>query len=882
MDLDLPVEVENENLIITSEPELFQYTEDGNVEALRELLVEGKSAYCGRVPVNVNVADDDGFTPAMVAAAKGHTDCLELLIKHGAFLSMKTTDLRCTAIHFVAKISERDRCAKTLDLLCEAKPDLVDSKNINGDTPLSWACIEANEVAVSCLLKHGANVMATNHYGASPLMFAATMGGTEGETLCMIGDAAKAAVMQVLLDWARKKHGDKGGEELCNMQDRDGNTAAHLAACFQLPRCLEVLLENGADITLRDKHGDTPLDDITTALQNKSKSYGNIQSKQYLYGDIDPTLCHRKDPSMRRECHQLLKKRWEELEQESTRRMLQIFGLDEEEMTNRGGSSSGKKSKKKKKKGKKRGKKGKGNKKKNNTGNSGKRNGSSGSPQQQSAATTTKTEEDVHVGVTCDGCYDMDVTTRVPDIRGMRYKCKVCNDFDLCESCYKDHQAGGGAHDKDHEFISIEPLSTVGEKKESDEVKKTREPNNDVEEMNVPTMNTVEQKEMEKEEQEESSNEKEGEEEEDQNESNDEESNDEEEDDDTAGTFHVSFSGGIHLRRSRASILVPTPTPITAPTSECGDEGGGWMRVVKGGIKKPEKKKIENNVDKKMEKMTEKKIEKKSKIEIDNSESKMKKSNESELYVNKNDREAFHVSVIEASGALQDEKVLSLETLAAQSNKFEKKEFWRQQPENSSSKKKKNQQFMRYSQGPDGTNGFTLPRSVSKKTVGKKIASTSTLSASAASFFSNFSAMNENWQKKSNQFSKSKSRLFGQYLKGGSSFNHRGLGGGLWSIGRGSGDFNGGYALNGLEAVQKDLEQAHPRAAATALRVRHVVGDAKSLSTLSESQLDELEAFHMEQLKIVAAARVQLARRSERWKLESQLEFAQAMQIRKQ
>ena len=42
----------------------------------------------------------------------------------------------------------------------------------------------------------------------------------------------------------------------------------------------------------------------------------------------------------------------------------------------------------------------------------------------------------------------------------------------------------------------------------------------------------------------------------------------EEEDDDTAGTFHVSFSGGIHLRRSRASILVPTPTPITAPTSE--------------------------------------------------------------------------------------------------------------------------------------------------------------------------------------------------------------------------------------------------------------------------------------------------------------------------
>jgi len=47
----------------------------------------------------------------------------------------------------------------------------------------------------------------------------------------------------------------------------------------------------------------------------------------------------------------------------------------------------------------------------------------------------------VHVGVRCDGCGSA-------PIRGIRYKCAVCDDFDLCEPCEKT-----GQHPDNHPLI---------------------------------------------------------------------------------------------------------------------------------------------------------------------------------------------------------------------------------------------------------------------------------------------------------------------------------------------------------------------------------------------------------------------------------------------
>ena len=55
-----------------------------------------------------------------------------------------------------------------------------------------------------------------------------------------------------------------------------------------------------------------------------------------------------------------------------------------------------------------------------------------------------KKKEGIHFHVKCDGC-------KMDPIRGNRYKCKVCPDFDFCEKCYQSKKEEHG-----HEFKVIE------------------------------------------------------------------------------------------------------------------------------------------------------------------------------------------------------------------------------------------------------------------------------------------------------------------------------------------------------------------------------------------------------------------------------------------
>jgi len=57
--------------------------------------------------------------------------------------------------------------------------------------------------------------------------------------------------------------------------------------------------------------------------------------------------------------------------------------------------------------------------------------------------------EPLHIGVTCDGCEG--------EVRGVRYKCLSCADYDLCSGC-----KATGMH-SEHEMAPIEhPLQMVG------------------------------------------------------------------------------------------------------------------------------------------------------------------------------------------------------------------------------------------------------------------------------------------------------------------------------------------------------------------------------------------------------------------------------------
>jgi len=60
---------------------------------------------------------------------------------------------------------------------------------------------------------------------------------------------------------------------------------------------------------------------------------------------------------------------------------------------------------------------------------------------------------DIHHGITCDGC-------QVSPIEGVRYKCTVCNDYDLCSTCEAKNQ-----HPPNHPFLKLKvsaPLPAQG------------------------------------------------------------------------------------------------------------------------------------------------------------------------------------------------------------------------------------------------------------------------------------------------------------------------------------------------------------------------------------------------------------------------------------
>ncbi|OQR99126.1 hypothetical protein ACHHYP_07240 [Achlya hypogyna] len=287
MDMELELEIDSDGIARS----YFECAADGNVETLRILLMSDASGQL------LNSVDVDGFSALMIAAAEGNSEVVLELLRQGADANLRTFELKSAALHFAAKNGD----PVIVEEMCKHTKQ-IDFWNVNADTPLVWACIEGRDEAVRILLEHGADPRVTNHYGATTLMCATMIGEDTSDD----SDTARKNIVAMLLTRC---------PEMANAQDRDGSTAMHLAASCGYLKCVQELLAHGADITIRNAIGQTPLEEAELTGCNGSER-----------------------------CVEYLKSRWVVLEEEAKARMMTMLEMEDSQAT-----TTPKKSKRKKK-----------------------------------------------------------------------------------------------------------------------------------------------------------------------------------------------------------------------------------------------------------------------------------------------------------------------------------------------------------------------------------------------------------------------------------------------------------------------------------------------------------------------------------------------------
>ncbi|MDP2204774.1 MAG: ankyrin repeat domain-containing protein [Alphaproteobacteria bacterium] len=215
-----------------------------------------------------NGADGDkatnlwGETPLMVAAKADFPEAMHLLLDQGADAARRSQFLE-TALHFAA----RHYTAETIHLLIDAGAD-INAPDRTRQTALHIAAYHNRRDVVKTLIARGADPTITDARGRTP------------DRLCLSPTQINThrLVLKAQEDWLRKnqKHGGRlrgrfnppaqtvkppppppPKEKDINAQDRDGQTALHIAARNNNYNAVKTLLSRGANPLVKDRHGRT-------------------------------------------------------------------------------------------------------------------------------------------------------------------------------------------------------------------------------------------------------------------------------------------------------------------------------------------------------------------------------------------------------------------------------------------------------------------------------------------------------------------------------------------------------------------------------------------------------------------------------------------------
>ncbi|XP_067005492.2 transient receptor potential channel pyrexia [Anabrus simplex] len=171
--------------------------------------------------------DERGFTPLMLAALRGRTDCIQALLAEGADIRAVDSTKGHTALHKAALAGHRD----ALRLLINAAPNEIDKADFSGNTALMSAVSKGHNHCFEALVNAGANCCLRTSRKQTVLHLAAGKGHAQ-----MLRAMLERPEINNLL---RIKPAIK---------DADGRTCLVLAVLAGSAPCVNILLQNGVSL----------------------------------------------------------------------------------------------------------------------------------------------------------------------------------------------------------------------------------------------------------------------------------------------------------------------------------------------------------------------------------------------------------------------------------------------------------------------------------------------------------------------------------------------------------------------------------------------------------------------------------------------------------
>ncbi len=241
---------------------LVQAADEGNLTAVKDALSAG---------ADVNCTDMGGWTACMFAAR--HAEVVRILIEHSA--NVNQADRHGDTALILAALWGHTEIAR---MLIEAGADINHTNN-NGDTALWLAADYGKTETVRLLIEHGAKLPSISQpiqkirgilrkLIDNDSIVEVILGNTKsiGELVDQAPQAYNTdQASKTALHWAVAQGNDAIVRLLLNhdfdidAQDEDGNTPLHVAACNDNLSTVKLLVACGAQGTLVNRYGGSPL-----------------------------------------------------------------------------------------------------------------------------------------------------------------------------------------------------------------------------------------------------------------------------------------------------------------------------------------------------------------------------------------------------------------------------------------------------------------------------------------------------------------------------------------------------------------------------------------------------------------------------------------------